>query len=69
MTNEKVNEINDDIKDTLDVMNKIYRGYLEQEEPQYKIALLISLEMGARSVADSAWKLKNYYVLGGSVRE
>ena len=62
MTEQKVNEINEDIRDTLEVINKIYRGYLEQEEPQYKVALLISLEMGARSIADSAWKLKNHYM-------
>ena len=51
-------ELTDDIKDTLEVMNKLYRGYIEQDEKEYKIALLISLRIGAVAIADEVTELK-----------
>lgn len=60
-------ELTDDIKDTLEVMNELYRGYIEQDEKEYKIALLISLRIGSVAITDDVTELKK--ILQNTTRE
>ena len=51
-------ELTKDINDLLESMNSLYHGYLEQDEMKYKIAILVSMKIGAVAIADDVTELK-----------